>query len=435
MDDDWDYDESDSDEEEDFDEEDNDYDAQCQAIDEELKLISERLLMAVNARLNELRGYAKERKLDQIQLLIPYCNPVYQCVDYLIDFIDSEIETPDLGIIDNLSLVNLLAALYLIWLSEHPETDSKKQAKEYNVDCNFDTANDVEKVFRKKWGFYSESYKPFKNNAEKVSKKMYPLFSKFCMRYDPFKDFNQVFLKLKDDDRAISLACFPQELEVKLGDIKQQLSLKNDFNYIGMIDYKTILPLSELEKYRETKGYLGKKVIIEGINYIVWVTEEEVKKLGEICNQLDRKLEIFKQEYTKLANQFKEKCTELQEKHNQEVKMANEKYEKKKKNYILARTLVFLLSIAVFGISRIMWKESFVYGAISGCIIMMLGLLIFRKPMQPEAIKEEDTPPENHVNNKASDIFIDILSRVALTADDRVQIGSAELSGDNGTAK
>lgn len=70
------------------------------------------------------------------------------------------------------------------------------------------------------------------------------------------------------------------------------------------MDYKAILPLAELEKYSEMKGYMGKKIKITGVRYIVWITEKEFIKLGEICSQLDSKLEVFKQECTKLANQF-----------------------------------------------------------------------------------------------------------------------------------
>jgi hypothetical protein len=407
---------------------------QSQSDDEEE--IFQRILVAREARLDELRDYAEERELDEVQLLIPYCNPINQGVLYLKELIDFKGST-DLGTLSFDMILNL------VLLSESPILEFQNQAKEYNI--NYDFSDDTEE--------------------NKDYKKVYPLFSKFCMRYDPFKDFNQIIMKLKDDDRAISWNYLPKELEIKLGDIKQQLSLKNDFSYVGMIDYKAILPLAELEKYRETKGYLGKKIKLKGVRYIVWVTDKEFKKLGEICSQFDGKLEIFKQECTKLANRFMAECTEQQnsfkksiaeeyenslnkakeqrKKLDQEKKFEKENYDKKKRNFTICRILLFFFSItAGLGISRIMSEESIKYGIISGFIIIVLGLIIIRKPKEPEIRKNKKMPPlpkkpvdKEVLNNKALDIFIDVLSKETLRAEDRVQIGTTELNSDNGVIK
>lgn len=188
MDDDWD-DESESDTEDDLDEGDD--------FEEEEESDIERLLMAIEDRLDELRDYADERELDEVLLLIPYCNPVYQGVSYLNELINPKAS-------NNIDILLLNAVLFSLYISESPLYELQRQAKEYNID---QTSLDDTKE--------SEEYQ-----------KLYPVFSKFCMLHDPFKDFNKIFLRLKDDDRAISWCYSPKEIEIKLGDIKQQLSLK-----------------------------------------------------------------------------------------------------------------------------------------------------------------------------------------------------------------
>jgi hypothetical protein len=395
--------------------------------------------MAREDRLDELRDYADERELDEVLLLIPYCNLVFQGVEYLYEPTDIAFK----GSVD-IGKVIFKTILLSIGFSESPIYEFQRQAKEYNIDHTFSDATKE-----------SEEYQ-----------KLYPVLSRFCTQHDPFKDFNKIFLKLKDDDRAISWCYSPKELEIRLGDIKQQLSLKNEFSYVGMMDYKAILPLAELEKYREMKGYMGKKIKITGVNYIVWVTEREFKKIGEICSRFDNKLEIFKQECTKLVNQFIAECTEQKsiaeefnkvkkqrEELEQENKQQNENYKKKKRSFVKNRMLMLLFSIiSGFAISRIMLMRSVVwylwanyrfynnydvriYGVISGLIIMILGFIFIRKPKEPKVLEETDMPPlpEEPVNKEVIDIFIDVLSREIIKAENQKRIGTVELRDDKKT--
>ena len=391
--------------------------AQSQSDDEKEDLFFEQLLIARDDRLDELRDYADERELDEVLLLIPYCNPVYHTLRYLSELIDPKNS-------DEIATTILSMTLFSFALSESPRGELQRQAKEYNVNYTFpDAAKE------------SEEYQ-----------KLFPLLSKFCMLHDPFRDFNKVFSKLKDDDRAMSWCYLPKEAEITLGDIKQQLSLKNEFSYVGMMDYKTILPLSELEKYSEMKGYMGKKIKIAGVRYIVWVTEKEFKKLGEICSQLDSKQEIFKQECTKLAHQFLAVYTERQnlykkwiaeenkvkkqrEELEQESKLQNENYKKKKQRFITCRILILLLPIVGLGILEIVSENLIVYGVISSIIFIILGFILIRKPKKPKILEEIDMPqlPEEPVNKenpntKALDIFLDVLSCETLKAENRKQI-------------
>ena len=406
MEDDWDDEESESDTEDDFVD-------QSQPDDGKEKWFFERLLMAREDRLDELRDYADERELEEVLLLIPYCNPVFQGVEYLYELIDIAFK----GSLDICKVI-FKTILLSIGFSESPIKELQRQAKEYNIDHTFsDTTKE------------SEEYQ-----------KLYPVLSKFCIQHDPFREFNKIFFKLKCDDRGISWCYSPKEIEIRLGDIKQQLSLKNEFSYVGMMDYKVILPLAELEKYREMKGYTGKKIKIAGVNYIVWVTEREFKKLGEICSQLDNNLEIFKQECTKLVNQFISECTEQKsiaeeskkvkkqrEELEQENKLAIERYEKKKQSFVIYRMLVLLFPIVGLGILRIISEESIIYGVISGIIFIILGFKIIRKPKEPDIPPLPEIPPEE-VNKDVLDIFIDVLNRETLKAEKQVQIGTVELS-------
>jgi len=223
-----------------------------------------------------------------------------------------------------------------------------------------------------------------------------------------------------------------------------------------MIDYKAILPFAELEKYKETKGYMRKKIKIAGVRYIVWVTEKEFKKLGKICIRLDSKLKIFKQECTKLANQFMAECTEQQnsfkksimegyenslnkvkkqrEELVQENKLQFEKYGKKKINFILYRTLILLLALAGLSVSRILLGELTKNIIIASIGFILLGFLIIRKPKEPNVLEEADMPqlPEEPVvkeklNNKALDILIDVLNREINKAENQKRISTTEL--------
>jgi len=401
--------------------------------DEKAELFFERLLMAKEDRLDELRDYADERELEEVLLIIPYCNPINQGVAFLKESIDLK-DSVDIG------TARLSSALFSIGISESPLCEFQKQGKEYNI--NYDFQDDTKE---------NEEYQI-----------LYPPFSKFCMMFDPFKEFNQIFQRLKDDDRAISWNYPVRELEIRLGDIKQQLSLKNKFSYVGMMDYKAILPFAELEKYSETKGYMGKKVKIKGVRYIVWVTEKEFEKLGEICIRLDNKLGIFKQECTRLANQFVAECTEQQdsfkksimEEHEkslnkvkkqrkelvQENKLQFEKYKKKKRSFLICRILILLFSIVGLCISRIITEEFTFNKIIVTIVFIFLGFLITRKPEEPKALEEEDMPPlpvdpenKDFFNDKALDIFIDVLSREIIKVENHKRIGTVELRDDKKT--
>ena len=94
--------------------------------------------------------------------------------------------------------------------------------------------------------------------------------------------------------------------------------------------------------------------------------------------------------------------------------------------------------VAGLGISRIMSKESILYGVISGFIIMILGFIFIRKPKEPMLLKETDMPPlpeepvnKEMLNNKALDIFIDGLNREIMKAESRMLNGTTEISNNN----
>jgi len=412
---------------------DDDFADKSLSDDEKAEMYFERLIMAKEDRLNELRDYADERELDEVLLLIPYCNPVNQGIAFLNEIINFK-DSVDIG------TTRLTAALFSIGISESPLCEFQRQGKEYNINYSF----------------------PDNTKENEESLILYPPLSKFFIMHDPFKEFNQIFLRLKDDDRAISWNYPVRELEIRLGDIKQQLSLKNKFSYVGMMDYKAILPFAELEKYSETKGYMGKKIKIKGVRYIVWVTEKEFKKLGEICIRLDSKLGIFKLECTKLANQFMTECTEQQnsfkksimeeyenslntvkkqrEELVQENKLKFEKYGKKKRNLFICRILILLFSIVGLGISRIITEELTINRIIACIAFITLGFIITRKSKEPKTLKKKDMPPlpeepvnKDFFNNKALDIFIDVLNREIQKAENRKQIGTAELRDDKKT--
>jgi len=110
------------------------------------------------------------------------------------------------------------------------------------------------------------------------------------------------------------------------------------------------------------------------------------------------------------------------------------KYKKRKRNLFICRILILLFSIVGLCISRIITEEFTFNKIIVTIVFIFLGFLITRKPEEPMVLEEEDMPPlpvdpvnKEFFNDKALDIFIDVLNREIIKVENRKQIDTMEL--------
>jgi hypothetical protein len=110
-----------------------------------------------------------------------------------------------------------------------------------------------------------------------------------------FHELSEFIDMLEKDDRAIDLDFYKmrEKVAMKLGDI-QQVTEGHPTAYVAFPDLLAICPVQALNKYCSPTGYTGKKIAVDGFDYIVWINEEEFARLAELCSALEKKAQIFR---------------------------------------------------------------------------------------------------------------------------------------------